>query len=450
VLPLLDGLDEVKLESRTACVEAINEFRQSHGLLPLLVTSRTADYEALAEALRLHGAIVVRPLTREQLDAYLTELGSTGDPVRLALQEDPSLGELLDSPLLLNVVVACASQGGEPRRVTGTLAERRDQLFGFYVNHTLRRRAAEVRYTSEQIAHRLSWLAYQMRDHGLSVFYLEGLQVDWLPQRQRKSIRMCTRLLFVLVFALGLALPSAMTRGLGLIELAGGVLGVLIFAEYSRPGIRCAETVRWSWSGLRNSLPITVSRVLVGLTITSLGLWLVGGLSPSTVFGLFCGLFCGLFYVLAFGLSFGEIKARTLPNEGIRRSARQAVFVVLVLTVFAGLFFALFFGLVGGLEFALTGGLVIGLCFASSIGVGIGLAAGGDACLKHLVLRLRLIRNGSTPWKYVRFLDHAADRILLRKVGGGYAFIHRMLLDHFAARYVEPAGETPPRTLDPH
>jgi len=62
------------------------------------------------------------------------------------------------------------------------------------------------------------------------------------------------------------------------------------------------------------------------------------------------------------------------------------------------------------------------------------------ACLKHGVLRLWLIHNGSTPWNYVRFLDYAADRILLRKVGGGYMFIHRMLLEYFAARYVEPGA----------
>jgi predicted NACHT family NTPase len=35
VLPLLDGLDEVKCEHRAACVEAINAYRQEHGLLPL-------------------------------------------------------------------------------------------------------------------------------------------------------------------------------------------------------------------------------------------------------------------------------------------------------------------------------------------------------------------------------------------------------------------------------
>jgi hypothetical protein len=62
ILPLLDGLDEVASEHRDACVEAINTFRQDHGLLPLVVCSRAADYEGLSQRLRLQGAIVVQPL----------------------------------------------------------------------------------------------------------------------------------------------------------------------------------------------------------------------------------------------------------------------------------------------------------------------------------------------------------------------------------------------------
>jgi hypothetical protein len=42
------------------------------------------------------------------------------------------------------------------------------------------------------------------------------------------------------------------------------------------------------------------------------------------------------------------------------------------------------------------------------------------------------------------FLDEAADRLLLRKVGGGYVFVHRLLLDHFAdLRQGEAAEMTP-------
>jgi hypothetical protein len=50
-----------------------------------------------------------------------------------------------------------------------------------------------------------------------------------------------------------------------------------------------------------------------------------------------------------------------------------------------------------------------------------------------------LWRNGSAPLNYVRFLDDAADHIFLRKVGGGYIFVHRLLLEYFAS--LEPEEE---------
>jgi len=40
--------------------------------------------------------------------------------------------------------------------------------------------------------------------------------------------------------------------------------------------------------------------------------------------------------------------------------------------------------------------------------------------------------KGYTPFSFIKFLDHCAKLILLKKVGGGYIFIHRMLLEYFA------------------
>lgn len=78
----------------------------------------------------------------------------------------------------------------------------------------------------------------------------------------------------------------------------------------------------------------------------------------------------------------------------------------------------------GGLVF----GLIVGLIFASTKG-------GGAFCVQHLIVRLMLWRRGVASWYYVRFLDYAADLIFLRKVGGGYIFVHRMLMEYFAAQY---------------
>ncbi|MDJ0600671.1 MAG: hypothetical protein QNJ37_17730 [Crocosphaera sp.] len=61
----------------------------------------------------------------------------------------------------------------------------------------------------------------------------------------------------------------------------------------------------------------------------------------------------------------------------------------------------------------------------------LGLLAGG-ACIKHLILRIILYCNHYIPWNYASFLDYASDRIFLRKVGGSYIFVHRMLQEHFA------------------
>ncbi len=56
-----------------------------------------------------------------------------------------------------------------------------------------------------------------------------------------------------------------------------------------------------------------------------------------------------------------------------------------------------------------------------------------------------LHRKGYLPWKLVPFLDYAAEDLgFLQKVGGGYMFIHRYLLEHFAAMgEASEAPETP-------
>ena len=54
------------------------------------------------------------------------------------------------------------------------------------------------------------------------------------------------------------------------------------------------------------------------------------------------------------------------------------------------------------------------------------------AVIEHFALRVSLWQAGHMPWNYVHFLNDAAQRILLRKIGGGYMFAHHLLLEHFA------------------
>jgi hypothetical protein len=82
-------------------------------------------------------------------------------------------------------------------------------------------------------------------------------------------------------------------------------------------------------------------------------------------------------------------------------------------------------------------------CLILGATVAWGFLRGGLFCLQHLVIRLELKARRNAPWRFGAFLDCAAQLLLLRKVGGGYVFLHRMLLDYFAARHqMAPSAET--------
>jgi hypothetical protein len=84
-------------------------------------------------------------------------------------------------------------------------------------------------------------------------------------------------------------------------------------------------------------------------------------------------------------------------------------------------------------------GLYIGFQFA--------MMHGGIAWLSHYLLRLFLWYTGVVPLNSVRFLDDAVSHALLRKLGGGYIFAHRVLLDYFASMSGEGEPASPPPEL---
>ena len=90
-------------------------------------------------------------------------------------------------------------------------------------------------------------------------------------------------------------------------------------------------------------------------------------------------------------------------------------------------------------------GVVAGLVGGLFFGLLAGLWYGGVDVLQHYTLRLTLAARGYMPLHYARFLDYAAALIFLQKAGGGYLFVHRLLLEHLAAR--PPAtGQAPTAT----
>jgi len=577
LLLLLDGLDEVKLERREACVKAINDFRQEHGLTPLVVCSRIADYEALTTRLKLRGAVLLQPLTSQQVDQYLAGTGAELAVVRETLEHDATFQELAQTPLMLSVMtLAYRGVSAKDLQSLDTTEARRRYVFDAYVQRMFERRGIDECYSPEQTIYWLAWLARKMSQHAQTVFLIERMQPSWLPTRIWRWVYVLgSRLIGMLILGLsvapivgrsigrgitlffeqyfemmfgqslemmfgqdaemifgltgglsfglslgliggfsigfidalrferddknailkktptrwqsainflavglilwlgaGLSLGLSLGLDLGLIwgrisgwtsglqnglitVLFGGLIGGLFFGPLSglmgglifglrgsrqslTNDIQAVEPLRWSWGralkggvlGLIVGLVFGLGVVLVALLVEVLvvrpiaGLPVIGPFYRSidmVIDGLIFGPIFGLIGAVFGGLSSGVVETRIAPNQGIRFSVRNAVFAGLTFGMVLGLICGLSYGPGYGVGYGLISGLLAGLWY------------GGLDIIQHFTLRFILYRNGHIPWNYTCLLDYAAERIFLRKVGGGYIFVHRLLMDYFAS-----------------
>jgi len=184
LLPLLDGLDEVEESARAACIAAINTYHHEH-LRPLVVCSRIGEYEmvSVVERLALHTAVVVQPLSHEQVDVHLERMGKPLAGLRSARCKNQVLRELTTTPLMLEVLMF-TYRDISVRELSRKEAELRKQVWEDYVQRMIVHKENAQRYPLEYTRSCLHWLAQQMRVHNQSIFYLEQLQPDWLPARQ--------------------------------------------------------------------------------------------------------------------------------------------------------------------------------------------------------------------------------------------------------------------------
>jgi DNA polymerase III delta prime subunit len=479
ILPLLDGLDEVKAENRAACVEKINQLVSDYGLQGLVVCSRIKDYTDLNVRLAFYRAIYLQPLTPEQVDEYLDRAGEKLASLRATLQADEALRSMAQSPLILNIMSLAyqntsAEDLSDPALATDKA--RRQHLFNTYIARMFSRKAGGRQYADEQTKQRLSWLARNMQQHNQEVFLIEALQPSWLSARGWQWLYVLTsRLIFGLAYWLlivgiggpitiwlivGLSLGLIDALRLELLRKQMGTeepkiswwsvanviaVGLIIWPLFGlsagllfAPIIGLIFGIRGSRQNLEREIQTvealhwSTSKALTGGLIGALGGLLFGRLF-ELVDGLFSGawpvglshgvqtsgLLFGLTGVILSGLDHEIIETKSFPNQGIQLSIRNAIFGALIV------------GPLFGLSAVLLDIQPMGL-FGRISGLLGTLWYGGLDVIQHYTLRLILLIQGHTPANYARFLDYAVGRIFLQKVGGGYRFIHRLLLEHFA------------------
>jgi DNA polymerase III delta prime subunit len=447
LLPLLDGLDEVQAAVRAECVQAINTFAQTAGagVTGLVVCCRRAEYEALKTTrLQLKAAISLQPLEPAQINYYLARGGEQLAGLRSLLAKEEEMRALAQSPLMLSIM-SLAYQDVPVSEVTHTSpsqpSDKQSQLFDRYVEKMFTRRKEPAIYPQAQVIQGLSWLASQMQQRGQTVFLLENLQPDWLPW-------LPTRLGYWSLVGLFGGLLGGLLGGqlsgsfLGI--LVGGLVGFLLVA-FLGDTIGTMEMLGWSWEQLRKKLPAAMLRLMLlfgglfgGLFILLSvveGQFLLDNLLDGLSAFAFVSLFMGLLFSPLFGLKNQIPDSKAVVNQGIVSSLKNMVRFGIPFGLWAGVFL--------GIQ-AMTDDDYCSCCykppvyfwFLMSVLMG-PLMLGGIVVLPHYTLRLLLFLKRYTPWNYVRFLDYATRLILLRKVGGGYVFIHRLLLEHLAEKWGE-------------
>ena len=216
-------------------------------------------------------------------------------------------------------------------------------------------------------------------------------------------------------------------------------LYVLVLFNAARWDNRKVRTPNWSWKLLRVEIAAIVPTLLGFLIIWQplrrpLGLISIEG----TILGAFLGLLLGFCYS---GISYSELTFKARPNQGIWNSARNAFALAVLAYILSFMSYELYLVarfFTDGSSQSMKLGQYVLLYFERAFPLSMLVAfpvaclGGGITCIRHVVLRFTLYRKGYSPKNYARFLDYAADRLFLQKVGGGYIFIHRMLLEHFA------------------
>lgn len=374
ILLLLDGLDEVDVRYREKCVEAINDYRKVHGLVPLVVCCREKDYLSFKTPLLIYNSVAVQPLTTKQVDAFLSNFGEQSKGLRTALGEDTELRELATTPLMLNVLIlAYISQSSNDAlnadpvntqqhfsfftTYKSSLNKKQQQVFEYFVYRMLNRRGSSKFYSFQQT---ITWLAWIVQRSGVSI----GKDIfrapfpKWIQKRwQYWTYDLCSIFL------------------------------VLI----------------WIFSALIPLVLLVLRLIYISLVL------------PIVVIYLLWHLVLSCFkYITAAG---DRAKAEE-ANYRIKIFLRGWLLMIVLLFIITLNWQILFLASMPLIDFT------IGLILVNR--------------LLDIIVRFFLYSDGCMPWNYKHFLDFLTEHLLLRKVGDSYIFIHSLLYEYFASLETMP------------
>ncbi|MEX6775244.1 NACHT domain-containing protein [Limnospira fusiformis] len=431
LLLLLDGLDEVAEERREDCVLAINGFKNSYGTTEMVVCSRIKDYESLSSRLEFQGAIFIEDLTLEQISNYFEQVGDRLKGVKEVWVKDKVLQELTKTPLMLSIIAITYENISATELPQMPLEKRREHLFSQYIQKMLNRRQQNQQYSAQKTLHWLTWLSKNMSSKSQTVFFIERMQPSWLSKEERFwygttfftvpillggslvyfwNIPIFFKVLaFLCLFIYAFTVVSVSTQKINPMQSLkiSTLLGAIAFSALI---IGAAASIL--------IVIVTIAQYIFSTNYITLSSSLIAEVLWKWSF--FFWILVLVIWLIGIASSEENVVELTIkPNHGIYTSLKNGFTILFILiTGFSILTILTNFEVVWSTLIVVFMWIFCPPMFA---------------CIQHFALRVTLTLSGKTPWNYAKFLDYATERIFLQKIGGGYIFIHRMLLEHLAS-----------------
>ncbi|MHC5611721.1 MAG: NACHT domain-containing protein [Nostoc sp.] len=473
----LDELDQLEVENRSKCVQAINKFLISFSEnIKIVVSCSTEKYKQNRQLLIIERTTYfeVQPLQETQIDTYLDSLvDDKRAALRQLFQDNPGLKNFVCTPLRLKMMAAI----DDIKHILeiDDLDERSKKLLEAYVDQQFKNVDQQDRkkYTKKKVEHWLSWLAKHMQS---SIFLIEEMQpeeYDWLNKNQIKTFRSLaiwwhglfmglflgplygSILHYYLLHLQQQSTKSSLQQGIIIGIIQGIINGPIISSVQKKEKLKIETynsltqilSIREYGKQVLKNMVSSETIYLVIVVVSSIAILCIipmpvigyqwsDALLTATIWGPLFGVVT--FISKSLGTSFIKPEdyyeklqdENPKPNQAIQELRNIALSIMAISSgsiYICYIFIIIVFGktdiimLLLGLITAVITGLVASIIHPSTTYYRL-----------HYILRLVLVIDGNIPLNYIKFLEYVAQELtFMKRISGGYQFSDPLLKDYF-------------------
>jgi hypothetical protein len=450
---ICDGLDEMPRRRRQGCISAINIFRKSHGLLPVVIACRTEEYRTEPRELSVKGVVKLDLLDMKAAQGMVNSLGRDYTELKSVMRRDKALADLLRIPLFMSLAIRVFYQrqtsDGPARRNTRAW---KNAIIDAYIDDAAARGQAQFPAANLGVD---TWLPRLLlivdRDHNST------LLPDRIPQsilnddliKAAKRLAGWWAVVIVLTSFLLIRFPLLIFA-----DDAGGpypyFLATLVVGAATAYHMRglTIETLHFAPSGRRPVIGRSLKRIVVRWTmmyallsasVTSVG---SAAFSGST--------FIQVAYIIAVGFlaAYPAFALFNISNQGdfdgIPSQPGQETRMLLItsltcagvttVSLFASLALAAGPMVLAGIDFTPVAFPLMLPYFALPFSLIAAFRHGGAEWLVRKAAQRVATRCGMLPKPYWRSFLALRSSSLLTPSGGGYVIIHSLVRDRLIER----------------